>query len=278
MLPASLSLCRTCILGLLAVFIVAENQPASAEPALDRNVALSASRAALNRPVGDFTLSNRAGLPVRLDSYRGKPLLVSFIYTGCFQVCPTTTRNLQQAVITAQQKLGKDSFNVVSIGFNQPADSPQALRSYAEKYGIRQANWEFLSPSAASVDELARAFGFSFVATPAGFDHMLQLSIVDGEGRIYRQVYGDSYAADKLVEPLQQLINGAPVAETGAFSALVDRVRILCSVYDPLTGEYRVRYGLFFEIAGGITFLLWFIWFFLSEWLTRRSSRRKLNT
>ena len=52
-------------------------------------------------------------------------------------------------------------------------------------------------------------------------------------------------------------------------------MRILCSVYDPRTGKYRVSYGLVIEIAGGITFLLWIIWFFLNEWLTRRRSARR---
>lgn len=125
--------------------------------------------------------------------------------------------------------------------------------------------------------DLARDFGFSFVATAAGFDHLLQLSVVDAEGRIYRQIYGDAYAADSLTEPLKQLIAGTPVADDTSLSAIVERVRILCSVYDPRTGKYRVSYGLVFEIAGGVTFLLWIIWFFASEWLTRRRLGRRLS-
>jgi len=60
-------------------------------PALDQNAALRSSQAAVGRAIGDYTLRDREGRTVRLSSYRGKPLLVSFIYTGCFQVCPTTT-------------------------------------------------------------------------------------------------------------------------------------------------------------------------------------------
>ena len=48
--------------------------------------ALRASQAVIGKTIGDFTLLDREGRPVRLSSYRGKPLLVSFIYTGCFQV------------------------------------------------------------------------------------------------------------------------------------------------------------------------------------------------
>jgi uncharacterized membrane protein (DUF106 family) len=48
-------------------------------------------------------------------------------------------------------------------------------------------------------------------------------------------------------------------------------------VYDPRTGKYRVSYGLVLEVAGGVTFLAWIMWFFLSEWLTRRRLRRRLS-
>ncbi|MBI5923349.1 MAG: SCO family protein [Betaproteobacteria bacterium] len=246
------------------------SQAAAFDPAL----ALQTSQAVVGKTLADHTLLDRSGRPVQLSSYRGKPLLVSFIYTGCFQVCPTTTRALQGAVRAVQEAWGRDQFNVISIGFNQPADTPQALKSYAAQFGIDDPNWEFLSPPASIVDALTRDFGFSYVATPAGFDHILQISIVDAQGRVYRQIYGDSFAGNMLGEPLKQLINGAPVADKTSLAAIIDRVRIICTVYDPVTGEYRVNNGLLLEIAGGLTFLIAVIWFFLAEWRKQRNLRK----
>ena len=250
---------------------------AAIAPTLDKTTALRASQAVVGRAIGDYTLQDREGRAVRLSSYRGKPLLVSFIYTGCFQICPTTTQALQKAVAVARDALGDGRFNVISIGFNQPTDSPQALKSFAAQYGINSPNWEFLSPPAAIVPDLARDFGFGYVATAAGFDHLLQVSVVDAEGRIYRQIYGDDYSADNLTEPLRQLITGTPVADATSISAILEQVRILCSVYDPRTGKYRVSYAIVLEIAGGATFLLWIIWFFLNEWLTRRRAAKRAS-
>ena len=244
-------------------------------PALDQTAAVRTSQAAIGRTIGDYTLQDREGRAVRLSSYRGKPLLVSFIYTGCFQVCPTTTRALQQAAAVARDALGERRFNVISIGFNQPADTPQALKSFAAQYGINAPNWKFLSPSAAIVPDLARDFGFEFVATAAGFDHVLQVSVVDAEGRIYRQIYGEDYSADYLTEPLRQLIAGTPVADATSLAAILEQVRILCSVYDPRTGKYRVSYAIVLEIAGGATFLVWIIWFFVGEWRARRRAAKR---
>ena len=55
---------------------------------------------------------------------------------------------------------------------------------------------------------------------------------------------------------------------------LIERVRILCTVYDPKTGKYRVDYRILIEVAGGVTFALAMLWFFLAEWWARRKARR----
>jgi protein SCO1/2 len=245
----------------------------SPSPGLDPATTLRTSQAAIGQKIGDFTLLNREGQPVRLSSYQGKPLLVSFIYTGCFQVCPLSTRSLQSAVEAGRDLFGTNQYNVVSIGFNQPADSPQALKAFALQHRINQPNWEFLSPHASTVQPLAREFGFSYVATPAGFDHILQVTLLDADGRIYRQIYGDELNADSLGEPLKQLMRNAPIAQQLKLDDLIDRVRILCTVYDPKTGKYRVKYDLLIEVAGGVTFALAMLWFFLAEWWTRRKAR-----
>ena len=199
---------------------------------------------------------------------------MNFIYTGCFRVCPNSSRALHSAIIAMRDRFGSDQFNIVSIGFDQPTDSPQALRSFAAQQRISDSNWEFLSPRHEDVAALARDFGFRYVATPLGFDHTLQVSILDRDGVIRRQVLGDTFAADSLGEPLKQMIAGLPVTSASSWSGLLDRVRILCSVYDPVTGKYRVDYGIYFEIAGGATFILAMLWFVLSEWFAQRATRR----
>ena len=243
------------LVGLVVSCVV---MPARADvPRLDEAAAVRTGEAAIGRLVTDFTLLDRQGRPVRLSSYRGKPLLVSFVYTGCFEVCPTSTRTLHETVKALGSLLSSDQFNVVSIGFNQPFDSPAALRAFSAQHRVDAPNWEFLSPPAAIVDRLTAELGFSYLATPAGFDHVLGVTVIDAQGRVHAQVYGDRISVDKLGEPLRQLL-GRQGGPTGAnpVSAFVERVRILCSVYDPKTGQYRTNYALLFEIIGGVGFFL----------------------
>ena len=269
--------------GLLAAFALALLAPAHAEdaaapqPALDAVAALRASQTAIGRTIGDYTLLDREGRPVRLAGYRGKPLLVNFIYTGCFQVCPTSTRALLEALRAMRGGFDTSQFNVVSIGFNQPADSPQAMKAFALQQRITMPNWDFLSPHAASVAALTRDFGFEYRPTQAGFDHLLQVSIVDAEGRLVAQVYGDDFSADRLGEPLRLLLRDQPLPPRVGLAEIVDRVRLLCSVYDPSTGTYRVSYALAFEVAGGITFAVAMLWFVALEWRDRRRARKAVR-
>jgi protein SCO1/2 len=241
---------------------------------LDEQSALKLSQSVIGKPIGDHVLLDRQERPTPLSKYKGKPLLVNFVYTACFQVCPTTTKNLQKAVENTVGMLGANRFNIVSIGFNQPFDSPQAMKTFAQQYGIHLPNWEFLSPAAAIVGELTQDFGFSYVATTAGFDHMNQVTIVDAEGRIVRQVYGEKFTAQDLAEPLKAMITGAPIPpQTSTLAEIADRIRILCSVYDPISGKYRTNYALYFEIAGFASFMMFMIWVAWSFMRTRRENK-----
>ncbi len=236
----------------------------------DYKKALADSQAAIGRPLADIRLRDHQGKEVRLSDFSGKPLLISLVYTGCFQACPVATQFLAEAVRVARKALGEDRFNVVSIGFNQPFDSPAAMATFKQKNGIDEPGWSFLSPDVAQVDALTRNLGFTFEATPKGFDHVTQVTIVDADGVIYRQVYGESFDLQMLVQPLKELLSGQASANL-TLENMWEKVKLYCTVYDPSSGGYRVNYSLFFEIFAGVTTLGAILWVAMRE--LRRSSR-----
>lgn len=241
---------RTAVAALL---LGASNLGAAAlrDEGFDTDRALKVSQAAIGRQLGSHTLTGSDGRPVRLNALRGKPLLISFIYTGCFRICPSTTRNLKLAVAEAERVFGPGRFNVLSIGFNQPFDTPDAMAAFAREQGVDHSNWRFASIDQGTLEALSRELGFVFQGAAAGFEHVTQVSVVDSEGRVYRQIYGDSFPLPQLVTPLKELIAGQPPEEQ-TLAQLVERVRILCTVYDPVSGQYRYKYSILLEIAGGL--------------------------
>jgi protein SCO1/2 len=237
--------------------------------ALDAKAALRESQAAIGREVGNHRLTDGSGKSVRLADLRGKPLVVQFVYTGCFQVCPTTTQYLAAAVAQAERTLGPGTFRVATIGFNLPADSPEAMRDFGRRFGPGSPHWLFLSPEPKALDALVADFGFRYEPTVAGFDHLLQATIVDAEGRVYRQLYGDSFDAPRFTGALLELARNAPVPQ-GDLAAFIEQVRILCTVYDPSAGRYRLNYALLMQIAVGASVLLGGVAFLVLEWRRRR--------
>lgn len=240
-----------------------------AAQAFDEKLALRESQAAIGRTLGDYTLRDVEGRPVRLADLRGKPLVVNFVYTGCFQVCPTTTQFLGTAVAEAERTLGKGTFRVATIGFNLPFDTPSAMKDFAKKYGIASPGWLFLSPQAETLPRLVADFGFRYQSTASGFDHLLQVSIVDAEGRIYRQVYGDTFDTPMFVGPLLELAQNRPVPQ-GNLAALFEQVKLLCTVYDPVAGRYRLNYVIVAELLVGASIILGVLAFLVVELRRRR--------
>jgi protein SCO1/2 len=251
---------------LLAIFLSAFCVRAEA---FDETLALKESQEAIGRQVGNFEFVSSDGKKIELADLRGKPLVVNFVYTGCFQVCPATTQFLAKAVAEAEKTLGPGAFRVATIGFNLPFDTPSAMKDFRRRYALSSPDWLFLTPDAGTLERLVADFGFRYEATAAGFDHLLQVSIVDQQGRIYRQVYGDSFEAPLFVGPLLQLAQNAPV-EQPSVGALWEQVKLLCTVYDASAGRYRLNYAVFIEIFVGASVLLVGIWSVLREWRRKR--------
>ncbi len=269
-------LTRAAILLAAAAVLLAETAGAtteSAPPALDPKSALARSQAVVGKAIGDHVFTDANGRSVRLSQLRGRPLVVNFVYTGCYQVCPTTTRFLLGAVKSAQDALGREAFTTLTIGFNLPFDTPIAMKAFAKQQGIDLPNWIFASPDAGSLERLLADFGFSYAQTPNGFDHVLQVTVVDAGGRVYRQLYGDSFDLPLLVGPLKELLTDTPVAAP-TIEAWFERVKLLCTVYDPSAGRYRINYAVVIEIFVGASVLLIGVGSIGWEWRRQRRMRR----
>ena len=219
-------------------------------PAYDEAAALARSQAAMGRLVGDYEFLDGEGRRVALGALRGKPVLISLVYTSCYHICPTVTTNLARLIRIAQGALGNDSFSVLTIGFDTPVDTPDRMREFGKQVGVID-NWHFVSASAETMKRLSDDVGFIYFKSPKGFDHLIQATMLDADGKVYRQIYGMAPDPPALVEPLKELLYGKPVAAS-PMKSLMNNIRLFCTVYDPTTGRYHFDYSLFVSIAIGI--------------------------
>src|SRR3990172_13159565 len=210
----------------------------------DQKAALAGSQGVIGKSLGDYTLTAADGRNLWMSGFRGKPLVISLIYTSCYHICPTTTQHLAKVVRTARAALGPQSFAILTIGFDTPNDTPPAMRRFAQEQDVAIPRWEFLSADAAAIGGLTKDLGFISFRAPHGFDHLIQATVVDAQGKIYRQVYGMNFDTPLLVEPLKELVFGAP-ASPSLLSNLSSRIKLFCTVYDPSSDQYRFDYSIF---------------------------------
>jgi protein SCO1/2 len=231
--------------------------------------AYAQSQGAVGRQVQDLTLRDVNGRSVTFAELRGRPLLVSFIYTSCEHTCPLITQNLQRAVRAAQGVLGPETFAVATIGFDTRNDTPVAMRQFARAQGVDLPGWRFLSADSSVIDRLSDDLGFVYYASARGFDHLAQVTLLDADGRVYRQIYGSAFDPPAVIEPLKELVLGG---ERSLFelSGLLDRFKLFCTYYDPLRDAYQADYGVIVSLIGMLTSFVAGLAYVLREWVRRR--------
>lgn len=258
--------CRMAAYGAM-VFAQLLNAPAyavSAAPQLDPNVALAKGRQAIGRAIGNHTLVDMNGSSLAVQDLRGKPLVISLVYTACSSVCPPTTQHVIGAANEAGRVFGLDRFNLLTIGFDARNDTPARLSQFASIQGIKLPNWQVASADPATIEALLGDLGFSYRAVAGGFDHPTQTTIIDREGRVYRHVYGEDFPLRMFMEPLKDVVYGTTTPFS--FSGIIDRIKFICTAYDPGSGRYRIDFGLIFGSVIAAISLLVIGGFLLREW------------
>lgn len=240
---------------------------------LDEEAALARSQAAIGVKLADYRFVDQTGREVRLKDFRGKPLVISLIYTSCYHTCPTMTMQLAEAVDIGREALGEGSFSVLTVGFDTEADNPDRMRMFANERGIRVRDWAFASADAETIHGFTEELGFTYVRSPRGFDHLTQTTIVDAEGVIYHQLYGETIDAPRFVEPLKQLVWGTE-AKSSTLSGWITGVRLFCTVYDPTTGRYAFDYSIFVAAIVGALSLGSVVVFLIRSWRQSKPTRR----
>ena len=137
-------------------------------------------------PVPDVALSDQDGHGFSLGDYRGKTLLVEFIYTRCPTLCGALGDEFQRVTDLLPQSAS--SVALLSISFDLQNDDREALKLYGERYRARAPLWRIAVPAdRRSLATLLHSFGV--IAIPdglGGFVHNGAVYLVDAHGRLAR--------------------------------------------------------------------------------------------
>jgi protein SCO1 len=150
--------------------------------------------------VPDFALVNQFGKTIHLDQFRGKPLLLTFIYTRCPMpdFCLLMSNNFSEVLKQLQKNpstFAKAQF--LSISIDPAYDTPSVLHSYGERYVGKVdpafQHWEFASGSPETVRKAADFFGLSYNQKQDQVVHTLQTVLIGADGKIAKVYPGNEW-------------------------------------------------------------------------------------
>ncbi|SRR6266498_1381888 len=168
--------------------------------------------------VPDYRLINQDGKAIRVHDYKGKALLLTFIYTRCQD--PGQCTLMSSNFATIDQELQKQpgfyqKTHLLSISFDSDYDTPKVLRSYGAAYTGKYsdenfAHWEFASGSADEVKGIAQFFGMRYYQdSSSGKEqviHSLRTAVIGPDGKIVKVYRGNEWKPDEILKDLQTAV------------------------------------------------------------------------
>ena len=197
--------------------------------------------------------TDESGRDVTLGQYFGKrPVILSLVYYECPMLCIQTLTGLSGSLEALAFNPGKEfELVVVSIDPGEtPALAADRKKTFLKRYGRAgvDASVHFLTGRETSIKPLADAVGFRYAYDKDidQYAHPAALTVLTGEGRVSKYLYGIEFAPRDLRLALVE-------AGDGRIGTAIDQALLFCYHYDPETGKYGFVIMNVVRLGGAIT-------------------------
>lgn len=165
--------------------------------------------------VPDFRFLNQSNREISLKQFRGKVLVLTFIYTRCAssQFCPLMSRNFAHLdqLLAANPGLYAKT-HLLSISFDPKYDTPAVLRSYGGAYTGRYTketfqHWDFAAPSPAKLASLLKWFDVAVTASKSKvITHSVSTAVIGADGKISAWYPTNTWTPQQALKDIQQIV------------------------------------------------------------------------
>lgn len=166
--------------------------------------------------VPDFVLLNQSGKTIHLHQFRGKILLVTFVYTRCplADYCVRMSRNFADIdKALAREPAEYARTHLLSISFDPDYDTPAVLRSYGGAYTGNYTkekfeHWDFAVPPAKELPAVEQWFdlGVTNGDAPNQITHSLSTVLVGADGKVVKWYPSNEWTPAQVLQDIQQLL------------------------------------------------------------------------
>ena len=155
--------------------------------------------------VPTFALTSEIGEPITPESYRGRPWILTFIFTRCAmpKFCPLMSKNfavLQNALKASNGSLGET--RLLSISIDPQFDTPAILKDYGQHEGADPKIWNFATGASAAIAGLTRQFAVQTTPEAGTISHGLATALIGRDGKILKLWRGNGWTPEEVLAEL----------------------------------------------------------------------------
>lgn len=157
-------------------------------------------------PLRGLTLQDQAARRIDAAAYRGRTLLLNFVFTGCSTTCPTQT--LELAVLRRSLPPGlRAQLDFLSVSVDPLADTPATLAAFARRMDADQPGWRFATGAPSQIDTLVQRLAATDPRqpNPGPADHGTALYLFDATGVLRQRYAGVPVDRPRLARELAEV-------------------------------------------------------------------------
>ncbi len=155
-----------------------------------------------NTPAPGFTLTDQFGKQIALSQFKGKPTILTFLYTSCPDQCPLTAEKLHTTMLS----LGNDAKNVgvLAVSTDPIRDNTAAALKFSKAHNM-QNYWHFLVDTKEKLSAVWSSYDLYVQPDQQTVSHSLGLFIIDKKGN-ERVFLGSDFTPAQLAATLKVLL------------------------------------------------------------------------
>jgi len=157
--------------------------------------------------VPDFAFTDQDGKHISLHQFRGKTVMVTFVYTRCPfpDFCPRVSSNFAEVYKQLGSNPSLAEAQLLSISFDPEHDTPKVLRNYGFSVAhthdaVLFRRWEFAAPKAADLPKIADFFALTVKPEGGMITHSLSTAVIGPDGKIVKWYHGGDWQVSDLIK------------------------------------------------------------------------------
>ncbi len=154
-------------------------------------------------PAPNFTLTDQNGMQISLAQFKGRPVVLTFLYTHCPDQCPLTAEHIHASMLS----LGSDAskVGVLVVSADPKGDTTQTVQAFTKQHNM-QDYWHYLIGTQATLSPVWNAYNVYVQGQQQSVDHSLATYIIDKQGRERAFFGGSDFTPNQMTTDLKILL------------------------------------------------------------------------